>query len=106
MTNTIAGGPSPNHNSASGSSAIAGSGLNIAVSVDSRSVPMRVETASVVTNAAASTSPMRVADQQHAQRDARGARAMTPDDDARPTSACIVSREGRKQERIVRLQRA
>ena len=44
--------PSPNHSSASGSSAIAGSGLNIAVSVESRSVPTRVETATVVKIAA------------------------------------------------------
>ena len=57
ITNTRLLAPSPNHSSASGSSAIAGSGLNIAVSVDSRSVPTRVETASVV-NTAASASPI------------------------------------------------
>src|SRR5205807_9076390 len=44
--------PSPNHNSASGNRAIAGNGLNMAVSVESRSVPIRVETATVVNTAA------------------------------------------------------
>lgn len=44
--------PSPNHSSASGNSAIAGSGLNMAVSVSSTSRPKRVDTASEVsTNA-------------------------------------------------------
>jgi hypothetical protein len=47
--------PSPNHSSASGSSAIAGSGLNIEVSVASRSLPKRVDTASVVSTAAMPT---------------------------------------------------
>ena len=56
ITKTRLLAPSPNHSSASGSSAIAGSGLNIAVSVESRSVPTRVETASVV-NTAAMASP-------------------------------------------------
>ena len=56
MTNTRLLAPSPNHSSASGSSAIAGSGLNIAVSVERKSVPTRVETASVV-KIAASASP-------------------------------------------------
>ena len=49
--------PSPNQSNASGNSAIAGRGLNIAVSVDRRSVPMRVETAIVVSRIA-SVSPM------------------------------------------------
>ena len=48
ITKTRLLAPSPNQSSASGSSAIAGSGLNIAVSVESRSVPTRVDTASVV----------------------------------------------------------
>ena len=52
MTNTRLGMPRPNQSSASGSSAIAGSGLNIEVRVESRSVPKRVETASVVKAAA------------------------------------------------------
>ncbi|MNT81825.1 hypothetical protein D3C72_2214650 [compost metagenome] len=48
--------PSPNHSSASGSSAIAGSGLNMAVSVSSISRPKRVDTASEVSTKA-STMP-------------------------------------------------
>ena len=52
MTKTSEGLPRPNQIRASGSSAIAGSGLNIAVSIDSRSEPARVETATVVRTAA------------------------------------------------------
>jgi hypothetical protein len=40
--------PRPNQMSASGSSAIAGSGFSIAVRVSSRSLPMRVAMASTV----------------------------------------------------------
>ncbi|CFN63556.1 Uncharacterised protein [Bordetella pertussis] len=40
---------------ASGSKAMAGSGLNIAVSVESRSRPKRVDTASVVNTKASAT---------------------------------------------------
>ena len=57
ITNTRLVAPSPNQSSASGSSAIAGSGLNMAVKVERRSVPTRVDTAMVV-NKAASASPM------------------------------------------------
>ena len=48
--------PSPNQISASGNSAIAGSGLNIAVTVSRKSVPIRVEMARIV-KMAASTMP-------------------------------------------------
>ena len=48
--------PRPNQISASGSSAIDGSGLNIAVNVSSRSAPMRDTLANAVSNAA-NTSP-------------------------------------------------
>ncbi len=44
--------PKPNQISASGSSAIDGSGLNMAVSVSSRSAPMRDTLANAVSNAA------------------------------------------------------
>ncbi|MNN71917.1 hypothetical protein D3C81_1879040 [compost metagenome] len=40
--------PSPNHSKASGSRAMAGSGLNIEVNVPSRSRPSCVETARLV----------------------------------------------------------
>ena len=70
MTNTRLLAPSPNQSSASGSSAIAGSGLNIAVRVERKSVPTRVETASVV-KMPASASAGRVAHQQRLQRDQR-----------------------------------
>ena len=50
MTKTSEGVPSPNQISASGRSAIAGSGLNIAVSVVSSPEPRRVETATEVKN--------------------------------------------------------
>ena len=56
MTKTSEGVPSPNQISANGNSAIAGSGLNIAVSVVSSPEPRRVETATEV-NTAASASP-------------------------------------------------
>ena len=52
MTKTREGMPRPNQISASGRSAIAGSGLNIAVSVVSRPEPIRVETATEVKIAA------------------------------------------------------
>ncbi len=48
--------PRPNQISASGSSAIDGSGLNIAVNVSSKSAPMRETLAKAVSNAA-KTSP-------------------------------------------------
>ena len=54
-TNDRLSGVSPNQISASGNSAIAGSGLNIAVSVSSRSEPMRVVVANVVSTAAIAT---------------------------------------------------
>jgi hypothetical protein len=57
MTNTMLMAPRPNHNSANGNSAIAGSGLNMAVKVERKSVPTRVDTASVVKTPAA-TSPI------------------------------------------------
>lgn len=47
--------PSPNHSSAIGSNAIDGSGLNIDVSIASRSRPMRVDTASDVSANAKNT---------------------------------------------------
>jgi len=47
-----AGVAQPNQSSASGRSAMDGSGLNIEVSVSSRSVPMRVAVASAVSSAA------------------------------------------------------
>ena len=47
--------PSPNQIIASGSKAIAGSGLNIAVTVSRKSVPMRVVIASTVSNPASTT---------------------------------------------------
>ena len=75
MTKTRLIAPRPNHNSASGNSAIAGSGLNMAVSVDRKSVPTRVETASVVKTPAASR-PMRIAHGENAQR---GQRAVDQD---------------------------
>ncbi len=56
MTKTSDGVPSPNQISASGSNAIAGSGLNMAVSVDRMRVPIVLATAKVV-NTAAKTSP-------------------------------------------------
>ena len=56
MTKMRLGMPSPNHSRASGSNAIAGSGLNMAVSVDRRWVPRRVDTARVV-NTTASAMP-------------------------------------------------
>ena len=56
-TKTMLPLPSPNQMSASGRSAIAGSGLNIAVRVSSRSVPMREAMARTVTRRA-STSPI------------------------------------------------
>ena len=52
MTNTTALMPSPNHSRASGISAMAGSGLNIEVSVSRISAPSRVVTASVVSTSA------------------------------------------------------
>src|SRR5262249_33772923 len=55
ITNTRLLAPSPNQSSASGSSAMAGSGLNMAVRGERRSVPGRVETASVVNTAAVSS---------------------------------------------------
>ena len=51
------GRPRPNQRSASGRSAIAGNGLNMAVNVESRSVPTLVVTAAVV-NSAAAASPI------------------------------------------------
>ena len=51
-TNTRLPLPRPNQISASGNSAIAGSGLNIAVMVSRKSVPMRVEIARMVKIAA------------------------------------------------------
>src|SRR5438477_6886005 len=48
MTNTTALTPRPNHSRASGISAMAGSGLNIEVSVSRISAPSRVVTARVV----------------------------------------------------------
>ena len=55
-TNTKLPLPRPNQISASGSSAIAGSGLNIAVMVSRKSVPIWVEMARMV-KTAASTMP-------------------------------------------------
>ena len=55
-TNTRLPLPRPNQISASGNSAIAGSGLNIAVMVSRKSVPIRVEIARMV-KIAASTMP-------------------------------------------------
>ena len=55
MTNTSEGMPSPNQIKASGNSAIAGSGLNIAVKVESRRVPMALATAIVVNTPASAT---------------------------------------------------
>ncbi len=55
-TNTRLPLPSPNQISASGNSAIAGSGLNIEVSVSRKSVPTRELIATVV-NTAASAMP-------------------------------------------------
>ena len=52
ITNTMLPYPSPNQISASGNSAIAGNGLNIDVRSSSRSVPIRVEIAIVVSTAA------------------------------------------------------
>ena len=52
ITNTSEGRPSPNHSRASGSRAMAGRGLNMAVKVESRSVPTRLVTATVVSSAA------------------------------------------------------
>ncbi len=54
-TNTRLPLPSPNQINASGNSAIAGKGLNIAVMVSRKSVPIRVEMARMVKTAA---SPM------------------------------------------------
>jgi hypothetical protein len=54
-TNDRLSGVRPNHSSASGSSAIAGSGLNMAVSVSRNSAPMRVMVANVVRSAAIAT---------------------------------------------------
>jgi len=54
MTKTSEGTPSPNQISARGNKAIAGTGLNIAVKVDSKSDPTLVDTAMVVNNAAKS----------------------------------------------------
>ena len=51
-TNTMLPAPSPNQISASGKSAIAGSGLNIAVSVSRKSVPIREVMAMTVKSAA------------------------------------------------------
>ena len=48
ITNTRLFAPSPNHSNASGNSAIAGRGLNMAVRVERKSVPTRVVIASVV----------------------------------------------------------
>ena len=56
-TNMMERSPSPNQISASGSSAIAGNGLNAEVSVSSRSLPMRDIMASAV-NTRAKASPM------------------------------------------------
>src|SRR6516225_8992590 len=56
MTNTMLPYPSPNQMSASGRSAIAGSGLNIDVRSSSRSVPSRDEIA-ITVSSAASTIP-------------------------------------------------
>ena len=53
-TNTKLPTPKPNQMSASGSSAIAGSGLNIAVMVSRKSVPIRVLMANTVSNPASS----------------------------------------------------
>ena len=50
--NTMASAPRPNQSIAIGSSAMAGSGLSIAVRVLSRSLPKRVATASVVSTVA------------------------------------------------------
>ena len=49
--------PRPNHRSASGISAMAGSGLNMAVRVSSTSAPSRVVTATVA-RTSASAAPM------------------------------------------------
>ena len=48
ITNIRLGFPSPNQSRARGSSAMAGSGLNMELSVSSRSVPIRVLTAQAV----------------------------------------------------------
>ena len=56
MTNTSDGVPRPNQISANGKRAIAGSGLNMAVSVDRIRVPVPLATAMVV-NTAANASP-------------------------------------------------
>ncbi len=53
VTKTRLGMPSPNHSMASGSSEIAGSGWNMAVSVPRMSRPIRVETARTRNTAAA-----------------------------------------------------
>ena len=52
MTNTSEGVPSPNQIKASGNSAIAGSGLNMAVNVERMRVPIVLATAKVVNTAA------------------------------------------------------
>ena len=59
--------PSPNQINASGSSAIAGNGLNIDVSISSRSVPIRDVIATTV-NSRGAQDACAIADQQHAQR--------------------------------------
>ena len=56
VTKTMLAVPSPNHSIASGSSAMAGSGLNIAVHVERKSAPMRCALAHN-TSAADSASP-------------------------------------------------
>ena len=65
--------PRPNQIRASGSSAIAGSGLNIAVMVSRKSVPIRVLMAKTVSRPA-STRAGGIADQQHLDRDSARAR--------------------------------
>ena len=56
VTKTMLAVPSPNHSIASGRSAMAGSGLNIAVQVERKSAPMRCALAHS-TSAADSASP-------------------------------------------------
>ena len=98
MTNSMLGRPSPNQSSASGSNAIAGSGLNMAVSVDKRSVPNRVGYRND-RHDGSQRHANGIAHQQHADRRQRACQQFSVDDGVVEGKRSVA--ESRKQQRIV-----